>query len=268
MNKGWATRLPNGVVVYTFVGDLPRSLLAQLRTHQRISQIPIALSAQSSRAVPIEAMLDTVPKFVPKFRKGGKGMKTAGLVSQEKQERLEFLWTELEGVVERYIENVFLVVEPDLSKGQLNRLLEPFRMVRVAMTAPITIWEDFWSLRCSQDAQDEMQDFANLTKVTFESMTPVSMEVHIPFDAADIYEAVVFGARVSFRSDNKKGIKARYDQLSKDRHWGPFEHVVYPLEDNTQHYSHELCGRFVGHDCIPLRSYMEVRGAEWCKANL
>lgn len=268
MNKGWATRLPNGVVVYTFVGDIPRSLLAQLRTHQRISQIPIALSAQSSRAVPIDVMLDTVPKFVPKFRKGAKGMKTSGLVSQEKQERLECLWAELEGIVEKYIENVFLVVEPDLSKGQLNRLLEPFRMVRVAMTAPVGIWHDFWELRCSEDAQDEMQDFANMTKVTFENLEPEAKKVHIPFDAKDIYEAVVFGARVSFRSDSKKGVKARYEQLSRDAHWGPFEHVVYPLENTQQHFFYDLCGRFVGYDCIPLRSYLEVRGAEWCRKNL
>lgn len=248
------TQLPNGVQVFSFIGDLPKCLVAQLRTHQRMPAIPLALSCQSSRAVPTESVMTKVPVYVPEFRRRLAGMEEGPVFEGREQAEMQAIWREHERFTLETM-NKLANVAPNISKGQINRLLEPHRMTRILMTAPISIWEYFWALRATPNAQGEMEAFAVQTLEAFNRAIKVEAPVHRPFQVDTNEEAVVMAARVSFRSDSRKNILERFKQLWDDQHYGPFEHVVYPTpEEHEGDYTFE--GRFVGHRAMPLRQYM------------
>jgi hypothetical protein len=154
------------------------------------------------------------------------------------------------------------IVERDdflgVHKGLANRLLEPFMWHTVIVTA--TEWENFFALRVSEQAQQEIRIIAAMMKELSDKSTPTLLhegEWHLPFlqknekkwakehpeEAALAVAARC--ARVSYlthdtgEADLKKDL-ALANRLSSSGHMSPFEHVATPIAGN------EWSGNFRG----------------------
>lgn len=296
------TEFTLGGKVATVVADLPRFLLPQLKTHERLgAPIALALSAQSSRAVPVEEML-RLCTWTPRFDLGAGGMSHGAPVSSETQRELEREWNVQRAFAIKSVQHMTELCRRheggELCRGQVNRLLEPFMMTRVVMTGAITeqCWGNFFKLRCSKlfggqaNPQSEMANLADQISLALEMSDVVKSNVHIPlvdrggrptFDDAVL--ACVKAGRVSFRRMEKKsGIWRRFSSFIANNEWGPLEHVVicdvdpsdygrpivdFVPPDNDDCLRYRAYGRYESVDAYPLRAFydpmMAFQASSW-----
>ena len=144
------------------------------------------------------------------------------------------------------------VVERDdflgVHKGLANRLLEPFMWHTVIVTA--TEWENFFALRTSPDAQQEIRIIAEMMKELYDKSTPIFLhtgEWHLPFLQENEKEwakqhpdeacraVAARCARVSYLTHdtgeaNLNKDLALAERLCSSGHMSPFEHVATPLD--------------------------------------
>lgn len=256
--EAWVTKNPDADdYIATIRCDIPKCLVAQLRTHQRLVS-PLALSCQSSRAVPVARMLEQVPFYIPRFVVGGRGMVEGGGVAASGL--LEEIWLCAMDDARSYVAQL-LDMNPTVSKGQINRLLEPFTLTRVVMTGTERLWSDFFELRCSEAAQSEMRMFADAVRLAIGDAAVNAQKklLHVPF-SKNIVEAVTVAAQTSYRADKAcRDPERLFKQLAADRHWGPFEHVCFMLVPGNFEADHRIQGRFVGELVYPLRGFLDPK---------
>lgn len=151
----------------TFEITFPRIVLSEFNTHRMFSR-----NSASSRAIPFVKQLDRVQNnpFIPEqFPVNTKGMQpqtyiTQGpLFSYAKNAWKMALEDAIRSAIrlQKSISNVVLNKE-DLTvhKQLVNRLLEPFMWHTVIVTA--TEWDNFFKLRCDENAQYEIRRIADL----------------------------------------------------------------------------------------------------------
>lgn len=133
-----------------------------------------------------------------------------------------------------------------VSKGLVNRLLEPFMWHTVIITA--TEWDNFFALRAHKNAQLEIRLAAEMMKQAYDASTPKKLkegEWHLPFlqpeeqewAAADPEKArmavVARCARVSYMThDGEIDLEADLKlakRLQDAGHMSPFEHAATPF---------------------------------------
>lgn len=259
--EAWVTRNPHADdFVATIRCDIPKCLVAQLRTHQRLVS-PIALSCQSSRAVPVARMLEQVPFYMPRFVAGARGMVEGEALADTGE--LEAEWLMAMDNARDSVRQI-LHLNSTVSKGQVNRLLEPFTLTRVVMTGTRRMWTDFFDLRCSEAAQSEMRMFAEAVRQAISDAAAKAPKklLHVPFSNS-IVEAVTIAAQTSYRADKAcRDPERLFKQLAADRHWGPFEHVCFMLVPGHFEPDHRIQGRFVGEPVYPLRGFLDPK-ADW-----
>lgn len=159
--------------------------------------------------------------------------------------------------------------EAGYHKQIVNRLLEPFQMMKVVLTA--TEFTNFFWLRIDPDAQPEIQELARCMLEAMDKSTPEKLrpdEYHTPYvghfrasdgDAFLEYHVDGFGgvsvkdaiaisssccAQVSYRNIDNTFEKAMsiYERLGvggNKIHASPFEHIATPM---TQVETTEGCG--------------------------
>lgn len=136
----------------------------------------------------------------------------------------------------------------NIHKGVANRLLEPFMWHTVIVTA--TELDNFFALRISPDAQQEIRIIATMMKEALDKSTPTLLhrgEWHLPFlqdtekewakehpDEACLAVAARC-ARVSYKTHDTGEVDLAKDlvlakRLSSSGHMSPFEHVATPME--------------------------------------
>lgn len=228
----------------------PRIVLAEFNTHRAFSR-----NSASSRAIPIEKQIERVQTspYVPVFKKNQKGMQPAEALCEIDQEYAERAWLDARDAAVESCTNLSHYL--GVHKQWCNRLLEPFMWHTVVVTA--TEWENFFALRCSPMAQDEIRIPAEMAEAAYRASVPkvkLPGGVHLPyFDEEDVAAWVAFHpgntpaselqrgamkvsaarcARVSYLThDGRRDFAedlALYERLTTARppHLSPLEHVA------------------------------------------
>lgn len=254
-----------GVRIVTIEGDIPTPLLAQLNKHRAFSG-----SAQSARAVPLRKARD-LPRWEPDWfgvegKRRARGMDKGDPIPAPLARRLTALWREAEAAAWRSHEAIAREAQLAgwaLSKGELNRLLAPFTMTRVVLTAldDAEGWGWLFLQRVDQatgGAQDAMRAFAAACRAALNASEPQVGDWHIPYDPGHWHDLpyrinVSAGtcAGASFRAlPTPEKAAETAGGLQRDGHWVPFEHQAFTADAFSRRHPRR---RPIGADLDGLR---------------
>lgn len=233
------TLSPRGKRITTLQLRYPRYIHAEFMTHRVFSR-----NASSSRAIPIERLIQDIidDPVEPIFLENKRGMSAETYISGWKLETSKLYWNKAR---QNAITSAKDLSQLGVHKQIVNRLLEPFAHINVLVTS--TEWDNFFSLRISPEAQQEICELAKNIKKAMDESTPKGYTLHTPYikdeDVAalknnvnDVLKvSVARCARVSYLNFNNirdydEDI-ALYEKLYKSRHMSPFEHVAYSSDD-------------------------------------
>ena len=260
------SKAPNGEELITFELEFHRFILSELNTHRSFSR-----NAQSSRAVPIEKMIEQVRNNPAMPVHWGKNQ--AGMVAEKELDELvyddkgngflvEGWWRSAAKSAANYAE---AMSKAGYHKQIVNRILEPFMKTKGVVTATKDAYEAFFKLRCHKDAQPEIKLLAERMQKALNESIPNELnygEYHLPYLCVDVNEMLTEDAvkiscsctaQVSYRrldDSLDKALKV-YDMLNlpvngvypeDPPHYSPTEHVAKVMED----YKHEsfMSGNF------------------------
>lgn len=217
-----ADSIYEGVRLTTMVLHYPRILLPELNTHRAFSR-----STQSNRAVSAARLRALVREddFIPCFSAEQKGMQGQPL-AEDQEWAAELLWRRAR---EAALTAHEIGESLGLHKQTINRVLEPYQMVKTIVTA--TDWDNFFQLRCSHLAQPEMHVLASSMQWAREESVPVERGEHVPFDPKEgvlwdrMRIAAARCARISYLGKPGEDM-ALSKRLSDDGHMSPFEHIA------------------------------------------
>jgi thymidylate synthase ThyX len=268
---------PHGVRITSIVITFPRFILAELNTHRVFSR-----NSASSRAIPPEILIERVRSnpFVPEsFRARVKGMGQGEELQAVAQEKSRQAW--IAASVDA-CEHAEFLVEQEVSKAHVNRLLEPFLWHTALITS--TEWSNFFALRQPDNddpvpqydhgAQPEFQIIARMMRDAIRDSTPEELEYgewHLPFVSsderasstipedrwADEYWANVSAGRCFVISydlldqvmdePHSKGFE-RSERGRSMGHWSPLEHpaVCCRPRTGTKCMADDRFGNFIG----------------------
>ncbi len=242
---------PDGVRLTTIQATFPRFLLAEFNTHRVFGR-----NSGSSRAKPPEKVIEEIQRnpFVPDFNKRVKGMGVGEALNEDDAKIAESAWVESRDAAVR---SARCLIDLDVDKSRINRLLEPFSWHTSITTA--TEWSNFLALRQPSNddpvpqldfpAQLEFQIVARMVRNALRDSTPRELgydDWHLPFVSDDDYVTepthddtlwakVSSGrcARVSFdthdRFEHYEDSLARFSRLAGSAHWSAMEHAARPL---------------------------------------
>lgn len=174
--------------ITTFELEYHRFIHAEMLTHRTFSR-----NAMSSRAVPVKTLIEQVRNSPATPIHWGKNQ--AGMQAQEEikgkitasiggiyfDTTPKDLWKEVSEVAAKYAEEMS---NAGLHKQVVNRLLEPFQMMKVVLTA--TEFDNFFWLRLDPDAQPEIQELAKCMYEAIQESEPELLEAgewHTPYVA-------------------------------------------------------------------------------------
>lgn len=230
-----ADSICNGYRITTLQLRMPRFLLAQLNTHRMFSR-----NAASSRAIPVDKLIEQVRNnpFIPEhFAANKAGMVAGEELSAQEQNSCLFWWKQASEQAVIHASRLKLI---GTHKQWINRILEPFLMVDVLVTA--TEWGNFFKLRLAEDSQPEMQKLAQCMLDAIKNGTPVERTMHIPY--VDVPPDSDYGmfhkyaklsaarcARVSYSNHDGSKVdegkdKTLAEKLLSAGHMSPFEHAA------------------------------------------
>ena len=232
-------------------------------THRLFSR-----NAMSSRAVPVSKMIEQVRNNPATPIHWGKNQ--AGMQAKEELQD----WS-VESAMRQWKQaSVYATGQAEIlntigaHKQIINRLLEPFQMMKTVLTA--TEFDNFFWLRCDPDAQPEIQELASCMFEAMQKSKPEKLKVgqwHTPYvdhwvgveEHEDEFGYLIYEndlpkmvtleeakaisasccAQVSYRSLNNTYEKAMdiYNKLASGRkvHASPFEHVATPMLDSPSY---------------------------------
>jgi len=238
---------PIGCRLTTFEVTYPRIIMAELNTHRALSR-----NSASSRAIPIAKIIESVEKnpFIPTYW----GKNKSGMQASEEVLSIAACESEWLSARDSAVSHAKKLVDLDIHKQIVNRLLEPFLYVTTIISA--TSFSNFFKLRCHKDAQPEIQVLANLMKASYAKSIPKEVSVgdwHMPL-TEDIDDSTLLEdkfkisaarcARVSYLThdgvrDLGKDLEL-YDRLtSRDsedepKHLSPLEHVAVAVNQSKR----------------------------------
>lgn len=266
----------NGKRITTFELEYPRFIHSEFMTHRMISK-----NAASSRAIPVSAAIQNIrdntamPVYWGKNRGGMSAIEesnervlvyTSNSDGKDVYATREDAWLD---AMDSSVEWAKSFADAGYHKQIVNRITEPFQMIKVVATA--TEWDNFFWLRKHTDAQPEIHLLAEKMWEAREKSIPVKLgkdEWHVPYygqgywkeggyakhvdgvwipldekrgytlsEALKISSAMC--AQVSYRKADDTLEKALfvYERLveSKPVHASPFEHQASPMSDNNSH---------------------------------
>ena len=256
--------------ITTFVLTYPRFIHSEILTHRLFSR-----NAMSSRAVPVNTMIQHVKQNTAKPIHWGKnqpGMQAKAEHDADVKIDLNHLCGGLEYTVDREsawneARDFAIAVakgfhEAGYHKQIVNRILEPFQLMRTVVTS--TEYDNWYWLRNHEDAQPEIKHLAELMLEQQNAVVPKilsSEEWHVPFYKSGVWSGLYendegvevdrYGftlddalaisasccAQASFRKADESIEKARdiYQRLvgMEPPHYSPFEHQAKPMKEPT-----------------------------------
>lgn len=175
-----------GKEIVTFELEFPRIILAEFNTHNALSK-----NASSSRAIPVPTMLKQVrenPAFPVRFGAANTGMQDKG---EQHRDRIYLIDNAVVGLSpeEAWVESANRAAhmaeqfhKAGYAKQICNRLIEPFQMMKVVMTA--TELNNFFWLRDHDAADPTIAALARKIKEAYEASVPTVLnhgEWHVPY---------------------------------------------------------------------------------------
>lgn len=166
-----------GKRITTMQLSYPRFIHAEFMTHRVFSR-----NASSSRAIPVAKMLEQVrnnPAMPLHWGKNQPGMQAAVELTGLELDLAKSAWRRAAWQAANIAEEMSAM---GLHKQVANRILEPFQIIHVIVTA--TEWENFFELRDHEDAQPEIRHLAVLMKQAMDGSKPRFLnedEWHLPY---------------------------------------------------------------------------------------
>lgn len=254
---------PAGVRLTTLQLLYPRFIHAELMTHRMFSR-----GASSSRAIPVAKMIDQVrndPAMPIHWGANIPGMQANEELPEGLKGEAMRAWLRAARQVADIAEEM---AQYKLHKQVANRILEPFQLMSVIVTA--TEWDNFFLLRDHPMAQPEIQLLAKVMKAAMHESKPAARGVvtlrdwtapdrmqerfwHLPYisdEERGLYRMDVLlklstarCARVSYKNHDgtepnvNKDIDL-HDQLvaSEPKHASPTEHQALALSHHSQFF--------------------------------
>lgn len=228
---------PFGNRLTTFELTIPKFILAQLNTHRQLSR-----NAASSRAIPLAKFRELATYTPETWYKNGKGMSPNEELGTHSAEEF-WINARLNASISHEMMELHQV-----HKEQANRLLEPFTMVKVLVSA--TEWDNFLNLRLEDGAQSEIREVARGIGEYLLNQKPYPipfLQWHRPYfgeseNNNSFYNYVSAGrcARVSYLNHGEDNDERKdYDlaqRLKDNRHLSPFEHVAISAPGNHANF--------------------------------
>lgn len=234
---------PVGVRLTTARLTYPRFIHAEFMTHRALSK-----NAASSRAIPLEKMLEAVrtkpakPEFWASERKG---MQAGDVLPGS---AMDGIWLHGARKASECAENL---ADCGVHKSLCNRVIEPWAHISVIASGTDIGWANFFALRAHAAAMPEFQVLAYRLLAGYLASPPRHIPWlgwHIPYcplegiacgslesNMQHIAPAVGRIARVSYNRDDKEDVTdntALHDRMRDQRplHASPFEHVAQAWE--------------------------------------
>lgn len=263
-----------GKEIFTFELEFPRIILAEFNTHNALSK-----NASSSRAIPVLTMLKQVrenPAFPVRFGAANAGMQDKGVHASyvllpDPDDLGGFYFATNEDAWRESANHAANLAEAfhdaGYAKQICNRLIEPFQMMKVVMTA--TELNNFFWLRDHDAADPTIAQLARVIKAAYDASKPTVLqpgEWHVPYyntgfwiphhTTEDGVVRDVFGndqdhalvisasccAQVSYRKlddtiEKARGVVARLNLKGEEPdqpvHASPLEHQATPIEPTS-----------------------------------
>lgn len=216
-----------------------RYVLAEFNTHRMFSR-----NGASSRAIPVAKMIErartaNVEPLV--WGKNEPGMQSHTLLEGASLAFAQQAWKIAKA---RAIDVAEAMVEAEVHKQIVNRILEPFLPMTMVVTGDERAYDNFLLQRLHIQAQPEIKYLAIAMKAALDESKPLSLndgDWHLPFYSRDLAELPMVDcvkacvgrcARVSY--NNHHGERAPQDDIglyeklvsAKPMHASPLEHVV------------------------------------------
>lgn len=241
---------PDGVRLVSLLTTYPRFIHAEMLRHRVFSH-----SVASSRAIPPERLIEQVERypFVPEFARRVLGMGVGEPLRGHELKSARDAWAR---ALNSSLESARRMVELNVDKSRVNRLLEPYLYVTDIITG--TEWSNFLALRDHPDAQPEFRIIARMMREAMDVSEPETLdygEWHLPLVLDEEIASMLVKddrewdelkrisagrvARVSFDrhgdvEDHVSSIN-RARRLIESGHLSPFEHVARPINPSTSH---------------------------------
>lgn len=239
----------NGKEIVTFELIYPRFIHSELMTHRLFSR-----NAASSRAIPVAKMIEQVrtsPAVPCHWGKNQPGMQAKEELDEMTKNAVVCEWEEAASNAARNAEAMMVM---GAHKQLVNRILEPFQMMKTVLTA--TEFDNFFWLRKHADAQPEIKVLAEKMWEALQVSKAVELEPgdwHTPYFGAGYWlkdcgvplcDALAISssccAQVSYRLLDDSLEKAReiFKKLveSKPVHASPFEHQASPMKEEIRQF--------------------------------
>ena len=167
----------SGTRITTFELEYPRFIHSEVMTHRMFSR-----NSASSRAIPISKVIEQVktnPAQPVHWGKNQSGMQAKEELQDIPKVAARDSWL---CAAEEMASRAKILSDIGLHKQVVNRLLEPFQIMKVIVTA--TEWKNFFWLRDHPDAQPEIQELARKMKGAYDYSEPDYLEEtmwHLPY---------------------------------------------------------------------------------------
>jgi thymidylate synthase ThyX len=163
--------------IITYVLEYPRFIHSEFMTHRSFSR-----NAASSRAIPVKKVIELVentPAMPIHWGMNQAGMQAKEELSGLSLETAQYEWAEASKSAMWFANRLKRL---GAHKQIVNRILEPYQMIRVVCTA--TEYDNFFYLRYHADAQPEISELARVMWEARELSEPELLqpgEWHTPF---------------------------------------------------------------------------------------
>ena len=220
----------------------PRFVHSEFMTHRVFSR-----NAMSSRAVPVQKMIDQVrndPAMPIHWGSNKPGMQAGEELTGGDLITSKHLWKK---AAEEAANSAQHMMTLGLHKQVVNRILEPFQWMHTIVSA--TEWENFFDLRISDMAEPNMRQLAQCMKMCIDLSVPAETEYHVPYVSDEEIRNNPIGyvmmlsaarcARASYLNHDGSAPDAVKDyalakMLKESRHASPFEHQAEALGTDDQ----------------------------------
>lgn len=274
---------PSGSRITTFELEYPRIIHSELMTHRLLSR-----NAMSSRAIPINKMLDQVrndPAMPVKFGKNQPGMQDAG-------EHGAYVMYEWDGLT--YVNtaemawraaglSACIFAEAFSNAGYhkqiANRLLEPYQRMKTVVTA--TDWNNFFWLRVDPDADPTIYELAKAMKEASDNSIPDPLEPgqwHTPyvdhvygFEDIDDKECAVFEGYCVLDEENRPVMLTLEEALAVSA--SCCAQVSYRVLNTSKEKALDIYEKLVSgnkvhaspfeHQATPMAEYKEIENSDY-----
>ena len=157
--------------------EYPRFIHAELMTHRVFSR-----NSSSSRAIPIQTMINHIKATTAMpihWGKNQSGMQAKTEVEDSVKQTAMQIWLQAR---DDAISHAQRLAANGLHKQIVNRILEPFQMMKVVVTA--TSFDNWFNLRLHPDAQPEIHELAKQIYDALAVSEPMKLsygEWHLPY---------------------------------------------------------------------------------------